>query len=91
MKSRNLIFTAVFCAAVLLAAALLTGYWEDNPDKDVLYVGFIYSEDESTPYTANFVMAQRAVEEEYGSKVKVLSRSNVPSRECEEPIRDMIR
>ena len=88
---KHFIITVIFCALVLLAASLITGFWADKPKNSVIRVGFVYSEDESTPYTANFVKAQRALEEEYGSKVEILSKSNVPSRECEQPMRDLIR
>lgn len=89
-KSHRIIVTAAFCLLVLLAASLLTGFWTNRPQYGVLRVGFIYAEDESTPYTANFVRSQRALQEEYGSKIEILSRSNVLSRESEEPMRELI-
>lgn len=89
-KNRNLIIVSVFCVLVLLAASLLTGFWTQKTRIGVLRVGFVYSEDESTPYTANFVRAQRALEEEYGSRIEVLSRSNVLSRDSEAPMRELI-
>ena len=88
---KQIILTAVVCVIVLAAAVILTGFWSDRKGAGILKVGFVYSEDESTPYTANFVKAQRALEEEYGSKVEILAKSNVLSRECETPIRDLIR
>ena len=91
MKKNDIILTAVICAIVLIAAAVLSGFWNDTKNSGALKVGFVYSEDESTPYTANFVKAQRALEDEYGSKVEVIAKSNVLSRECETPIRDLIR
>ena len=89
-KSHRIIVTAAFCLLVLLAASRLTGFWTNRPQYGVLRVGFIYAEDESTPYTANFVRSQRALQEEYGSKIEILSRSNVLSRESEEPMRELI-
>ena len=88
---KDIILTAIICAIVLAAASVLTGFWGITQSSGILKVGFVYSEDESTPYTANFVKAQRALEDEYGSKVEILARSNVLSRECETPIRDLIR
>ena len=88
---KQIIITAVICAVVLAAASILSGFWKDPQSANVLKVGFVYSEDESTPYTANFVKAQRAVEEEYGNKVEVYIKSNVLNRESEQPIRDLIR
>ena len=88
---KGFILTVIVCAAVLIAAALLTGFWNDAPKTNVIRVGFVYSEDESTPYTANFVKAQRALEEEYGSKVEIIAKSNVLNRDSEQPMRDLIR
>ena len=91
MKIKRFFVTVIVCAIVLVAAALLTGYWDASPDHGRLKVGFVYSEDESTPYTANFVMAQRALQAEYGGKIDVLFKSNVLARESEQPMRDLIR
>ena len=88
---KQIIMTAVICAVVLAVASILSGFWDVTQSPGVLKVGFVYSEDESTPYTANFIKAQRALEDEYGSKVEIIAKSNVLSRECETPIRDLIR
>ena len=81
MKIKRFFVTVIVCTVVLVAAALLTGYWKDSPNNGILKVGFVYSEDESTPYTANFVMAQRALQAEYGSKIEVMFKSNILARE----------
>ena len=88
---KQFILTVAVCAAVLIAASVLTGFWQDPQSANVLKVGFIYSEDESTPYTANFVKAQRALEDEYGSRVEIHVKNNVLGRESEQPMRDLIR
>ena len=91
MKKRWLL-TAVVCLAVLLVVSLWTGFWQKGPPQsDVIKVGFVYSEDASTPYTANFVRAQHALEEQFADKVEVLSRSNVLSRDAERPMEELIR
>ncbi len=90
MKKQT-ILTAAICVIVLIVTTLLTGFWDDPQGLNVLKVGFVYSEDESTPYTANFAKAQRALEDEYGSRIEILTKSNVLSRDCEQPIRDLIR
>ena len=88
---RRWLITAIVCAAVLLTASLLTDFWSKKPKTDVIKVGFVYSEDESTPYTANFMRAQYALEEEFGDKVEIYSRSNVLSRDAERPIHELIQ
>ena len=83
--------TLLICAAVLVAVSVISGYWSGEKSSGMLKVGFIYSEDESTPYTANFVQAQHALEEEFEGRVEVLYRSNVLSRDAEQPMLELIR
>lgn len=85
------IVTVAVCAAVLLAVTVLTGFWKDSAKIGKIRVGFVYSEDESTPYTANFVQAQRVLEAELGNRVETMYRSNVLSRDSEQPMRELIR
>lgn len=56
--------------------------------KDSLKVGFIYDNDESTPYTYNFSLAKDALEKKYGEKIEILTASNVLDDEMEEPLRE---
>ncbi len=90
-ERNNLIITFLLCAAILLVFSFATGYWGDNANHGVIKVGFVYSEDESTPYTANFVQAQRALEYDMAGRVEVEAKSNVNRREAEQPIRDLVR
>ena len=57
--------------------------------KDSLKVGFIYDNDESTPYTYNFSLAKDALEKKYGENIEILTCSNVLDEEMEEPLRDL--
>ena len=57
--------------------------------RDSLKVGFIYDNDESTPYTYNFSIAKDAVEKKYGDNVTIMTRSNVLDDEMEEPLREL--
>ena len=83
--------TVIICVLVLAALSFITGFWDNAPKINVTRVGFVYSEDESTPYTANFVKAQRALEDEYRDRVQVMVKSNVLNRESEQPMRELIR
>ncbi len=91
MKKRYYAATALICILMLLAFALASGYFTRTSPDNSMAVGFIYSEDESTPYTYNFTQGQRALAEQYGRRVRILVQSNVHGREAEEPIRDLIR
>ena len=85
---KQFLLTVIVCVIVLAAATIYTGFWGTTQYKGVIRVGF---EDESTPYTANFVKAQHALEEEYSGRVEVLVKSNVLSKNAEQPIRELIR
>lgn len=90
MKNKY-VLTLIICVIVLAAAAVLSGFWNYTQSNSTVRVGFVYSEDESTPYTANFVKAQHALEDEYGEKVTISVKNNVLSRDSEQPMRDLIR
>ena len=91
MTKKYYIAAALICVAVLAVLALATGFFSRKASEDVIRVGFIYSEDESTPYTYNFILGQRALTEEFGDQVEIFSQSNVYAEEAEEPIRDLVR
>ena len=57
--------------------------------REHLKVGFIYDNDESTPYTYNFSLAKDAIEKKYGDRVEIETCSNVLDDEMEEPLRDL--
>ena len=88
---KKILATAITCLLVLLAVSLFTGFWT-KPQRDVhLKVGFICSEDESTPYTYNFLQGQYVLTEEYGDEIQVYVRSNVHQNVVEESMRELIR
>ena len=86
---KEYIITAITCLVLLVA--FVFGYRLMNPAvvRDTLKVGFIYDNDESTPYTYNFSLAKDALEKKYGEKVEILTCSNVLDDEMEEPLRDL--
>ncbi|MBQ7371844.1 MAG: BMP family ABC transporter substrate-binding protein [Blautia sp.] len=83
--------TVLTSLLVLLLFCFLYSRWNGNPDTDVLKIGFIYEDDESTPYTYNFALAENALTETYADEIQILSVSNVLESETEEPLRDLIR
>ena len=86
---RVYIVTVLTCIAVLAAFLGIFRILNLSGRRDSLKIGFIYDNDESTPYTYNFSLAKDALEKEYGSKVQILTRSNVLDDEMEEPLRDL--
>ena len=89
---KRVYITTVITALLALAvfAAVYT-VWDNAPDVGVLKVGFIYDNDESTPYTYNFALAQKALEREFPDRVQTYARSNVPDMETLEPVEELLR
>lgn len=85
----------IYIATVLTCLAILAGFWgffklmDLSGRKDHLTVGFIYDNDESTPYTYNFSLAKDELEKQYGDRVDIESCSNVMDDEMEEPLREL--
>ena len=87
---KRVYLTAVLTCAVLLAAVLgCFRLLNISGGRDSLVVGFVYDNDESTPYTYNFSLAKDAVEKKYGDRVTILTCSNVLDNEIEGPIREL--
>ena len=86
---RVYIATVLTCLVILAAFIGVFRFLNLSGGKDHLKVGFIYDNDESTPYTYNFSLAKDAVEKKYGDKVEILTCSNVLDEEMEEPLRDL--
>ena len=86
---RVYITTVLTCVVILAAFLCLFRILNLNGGKDHLTVGFIYDNDESTPYTYNFSLAKDAVEKKYGDRVDILTSSNALDDEMEEPLREM--
>ncbi len=77
------------CLAILAAFLYLFRLMNLSGQREHLTVGFIYDNDESTPYTYNFSLAKDAVEKKYGDKVDIITRSNALDDEMEEPLREL--
>ncbi|MCR5418008.1 MAG: BMP family ABC transporter substrate-binding protein [Lachnospiraceae bacterium] len=86
---RVYILTAVTCLCLMFAFMGLSRLLNFSGGKENIKVGFIYDNDESTPYTYNFSLAKDALEKKYGERVQILTCSNVLDDEMEEPLRDL--
>ena len=87
------VYITTIVAALLVLAVFggINSVWDGTSRVDALKVGFIYKNDESTPYTYNFMLAQEALEKELPGRVKTYIRSNVPEEDTLEPVRDLVR
>ncbi len=86
---RVYITTVLTCAVILAAFTGIFRLLNMSGRRESLKIGFIYDNDESTPYTYNFSLAKDALEKKYGEKVEILTCSNVLGDEMEEPLRDL--
>ncbi len=86
---RVYIVTALTCLVILAGLIACFRVMNINGTNRNLTVGFIYDNDESTPYTYNFSLAKDALEKKYGEQVTILTRSNVLDEEMEEPLREL--
>ena len=82
------VYITTILTCIVLLVLLMVGFkiLDLNRGKDHLTIGFIYDNDESTPYTYNFSLAKDAVEKKYASQVEIFTCSNVLEDEIEELI-----
>ncbi len=82
--------TAALTCLVLLAAIIgCFRLLNLTAGRDGLKIGFVYDNDESTPYTYNFSLAKDAVERKYGEQAQIFTCSNVLDDQIEDPIREL--
>lgn len=86
---RVYILTVVTCLGILGLLLACFRLLNLSGGRDHLKIGFIYDNDESTPYTYNFSLAQDALEKKYGDRVEIVTCSNVLDDEMEEPLREL--
>ena len=86
---RVYITTVLTCAVILAAFLFVFRLMNISGGKESIRVGFIYDNDESTPYTYNFSLAKDELEKKYGEHVEILTCSNVLDDEMEEPLREL--
>ncbi|MBO4904986.1 MAG: BMP family ABC transporter substrate-binding protein [Lachnospiraceae bacterium] len=82
--------TVLTCVIILLALVSCFRIMNLSGHKNNVKVGFIYDNDESTPYTYNFSLAKDELEKKYGSRVEIMTCSNVLDDEMEEPLRELV-
>ena len=82
----SILVALLMVLAFILARSVIVG--EDDSDR-VVKIGFVYEGDESTPYSSNFIRAQRAVESAYGDRVKITMVCNQSYNSAEKVIRSL--
>ena len=95
MTKKRIEIRNLLCALIasVLAISLLYGYYRFrlaiDEGKQFAKVGFIYDGDASTPYSANFIRATNKLKAEYGDKVEIIEKNNVPYESAESVIDDL--
>lgn len=75
---KRIVITTVITSLLMLAIFGYVNMSRSNaPLTEALRVGFVFENDESAPYTYNFVLAVNALQKEYGDRVEILSKNNV--------------
>ncbi len=89
-EKKNLIWViiaVVLCIIGFYSYHYLQSYFE--PEEKSVTIGLILDGDESTPYSRNFIKAVESVVPEYGDKVSVITRCNVPYEEVDRVLREL--
>lgn len=88
---RVYITTIVTALLVVAVFSLVYSVWDGTARVDALKVGFIYENDESTPYTYNFMLAQEALEASLPGRVRVYTHTNVPEDESDDALHALVQ
>ncbi len=79
-----IITSVIMCIAALMYANSM------KSKKESLKIGFIFSEDETTPYTENFIDAMDSLVQEYGDSIECVTRYNVSDDQIDEFLDELI-
>ena len=82
--------TFLVTCAFLVAYGLFRLFFPSDYGMGQLVVGFCYEEDESTPYTLNFILAQKELEKQLGNRIRVVTRNNCLESDTKEALEDLV-
>lgn len=83
--------TTLITAAIVLAVFFRFRSMDKSMARDALTIGFLFEDDESTPYTYNFALTEEALLQQYPDKLTIYEMSNVSESDTKEPLADLIR
>ncbi len=81
------VLACLICVALCFLFYLISTAFSRG--RDSISVGFVLDGDESTPYSANFIRAIEALDVQYGERVSVTIRSNVPYEAADAVLREL--
>ena len=88
---RHYLSTALSCLLILALAFGVNAVSRSGRIRGSIRIGFLFENDEATPYTYNFSLARDALEHTLQDRVEILTMSNVLASETDEPIRSLVR
>ncbi len=78
----------IITSIVMCFAAIM--FFNSTKTEKNLKIGFIFSEDETTPYTENFIDAMDSLVKEYGDSIECVARYNVSDDQIDEFLDELI-
>jgi len=81
------ILAALICVGIFYVYHFLTT--DPGEDERIVRVGFVLDGDESTPYSENFIRAIEILKLEYGDRINVIIRYNVPYEEAGDVLKEL--
>ena len=81
------ILAALICVGIFYVYHFLTT--DPGEDERIVRVGFVLDGDESTPYSENFIRAIEMLKLEYGDRINVIIRYNVPYEEAGDVLKEL--
>lgn len=88
-KRKYLTAAVTALAVLLLSFAVHKIQTSFHAQKEQVKIGFVFDGDEATPYTANFIRAMDAVTMQFGDRVSMSVKNNVPYNEAEDVLRGL--
>ncbi|WP_407427887.1 BMP family ABC transporter substrate-binding protein [Treponema sp.] len=89
--NRNILITLITSFCFLLIFTLTRNFVTPGIDQaGPLKIGFAYDGDESIPYTNNFMRVQNTLREQFGDKIEIIVRSNIPVDQVDEVLEELV-
>ncbi len=82
----------ILCAATALALCLISLFINQmtKTEEKQLKIGFVFSGDEITPYTENFIDARDSLESTYGDQIQCVNKYNVSEDQVGDFVEELI-
>ncbi|SDB59557.1 basic membrane protein A [Ruminococcaceae bacterium FB2012] len=89
---KNVLVTLIAAVVVIMVYSIIHfALLTHDTTKEQIRVGFVYDSDDVTPYTANFIKAQKSIERHLGDKVLISIKANIRDvSRCDGAISDLV-